>query len=308
MATLSGSHIANLQLLARDNRKPCFKISHHTSHAPRTATKQPIYTICQASRQSNSSPQYAEWSQSIPPNQPSYLWSHPMSLTLTGLLLLEGAALIGAIVGGVLARKRRNQLEETNQKLRMINQELRRQREATIPDDLGAYRTALEKSLGAPSAAHPVETYGNLKTSLARARRQIEESIREAKGLLHDSSSPATEAGAAALPLLADALLVCKDIKDLRAERAVVRLRARALRATGDLEGSFTDLQRVLELSKAVGDKPEEDADTLGEMGDVLAEMGNFERAGKFYDLTITAIQGMGKDSNGGNISTWDAA
>ena len=101
---------------------------------------------------------------------------------------------------------------------------------------------------------------------------------------------------------------MCKDIKDLRAERAVVRLRARALRATGDLEGSFTDLQRVLELSKAVGDKPEEDADTLGEMGDVLAEMGNFERAGKFYDLTITAIQGMGKDSNGGNISTWDAA
>lgn len=225
---------------------------------------------------------------------------------MTALTLLEAAALVGAIVGGVLARKRRNQLEETNQKLRMINQELRRQRQAATPDDMGVYRTALERSLGAPSAAHPVETYGNLKVSLARARRQIEETIREAKTLLHNSSSPASQSGAAALPLLADALVVCKDIKDLRAERAVVRLRARALRATGDLEGSFDELQRVLDLSKAVDDKPEEDADTLGEMGDVMAEMGNFEKAGKYYDLTISAIQGTSNGAEG--ISTWDAA
>jgi tetratricopeptide (TPR) repeat protein len=212
---------------------------------------------------------------------------------MTALTIVEAAALVGAIVGGILARKRRHQLEETNQKLRKINQELRRKNEESAPvDDFTNYRTALERSLTQPSAAHPVESYGSLKVSLARARRQVEETIREAKSLLHSTSLPPTEAATAALPLLEEAQQLSKDIKDLRAERAVARLRARALRSLGDLSGSLDELQKVLELTAAVGESGEGDADTLGEMGDVLAEMGNFEAAGRYYDLTIDAIQG----------------
>jgi tetratricopeptide (TPR) repeat protein len=206
--------------------------------------------------------------------------------------LLTGLTVIGAVVGGILARKRRQQLEEMNLKLRKINQELRRKNEeSNQPDDLSIV-TALQRSLDAPSAAHPVESYGSLKVSLARARRQVEECIREATSLIKDTSKSRKEAATAALPLLAEALQLSKDIKDIRAERAVSRLRSRALRSLGDLPGSLEELQQVLDLTAAVGESREMDADTLGEMGDVLAEMGNFEAAGRYYDMTIDAIEG----------------
>jgi hypothetical protein len=140
----------------------------------------------------------------------------------------QAAALVGAFVTGLLARKRREQIDGINEKLRQINSEMRRQREEVRPPGWWAggragspppppalapapwlaaggkgcrspvaraapprpasqaaaasgaevpgalqYRTALERSLEAPSAAHPTESFGNLKLSLARARRQI---------------------------------------------------------------------------------------------------------------------------------------
>lgn len=257
--------------------------------------------VCRAGHPSQGAPQFAEWSQAVPTPTP---WAaHPLSLTMAAVTLLEAAALVGAVVTGILARKRRQQLEETNGKLRRINAELRRQKEAAAPPEeaqLAAHRTVLERSLGAPSAAHPVETYGSLKTSLARARRAVEEGLRDARAAL------AAGGPAQALALLEEALQTSRDIKDSRAERAVVRLRARALRAGGDLPASLNALQRVLELNATVGEAGEGDADTLGEMGDILAEMGEYEAAGKYYDLTISAIQR--DDGAAGGVGTWDAA
>ena len=42
------------------------------------------------------------------------------------LFVLKGLTLVGALVGGVLARKRRQELVELNLKLRQINAELRK--------------------------------------------------------------------------------------------------------------------------------------------------------------------------------------
>ena len=232
---------------------------------------------------------------------------------MTALTLLEAAALIGAIVTGILARQRRQELEATNKKLRTINQELRRRQEASSPDeDLSGYRTSLERSLGAPSAAHPVETYGTLQVSLARARRQVEQGIKEVKGILHSNTSSTTTTTTTTntamhvFQVLDEILQTSRDIKDARAERAVMRLRARALYQTGNLTESLSALERVLELSAAVGEGGGEgDVDTLGAMGDILAEMGNFEAAGKYYDLTIDAMSASIVDGNGnGNSSS----
>jgi hypothetical protein len=280
------------RLLLSNPGTNCRSLSHHRCCSStiiiRRSRHSSSATTCRISdeRRSDSTPQFAEWKQSIPQNYP---WQHPTSLAMS---LLTGLTVIGAVVGGILARKRRQQLEEMNLKLRKINQELRRKNEeSNQPDDLSIV-TALQRSLDAPSAAHPVESYGSLKVSLARARRQVEECIREATSLIKDTSKSRKEAATAALPLLAEALQLSKDIKDIRAERAVSRLRSRALRSLGDLPGSLEELQQVLDLTAAVGESREMDADTLGEMGDVLAEMGNFEAAGRYYDMTIDAIEG----------------
>lgn len=292
LPTLRINFKPNPQIL---NQRSTTKQSRQQHHYSRTTT-------CRIGNdRSYSTPQFAE---GVPSSSSSYPWHYPTSFPMTAVTIIQAAALVGAIVGGILARKRRKQLEETNLKLRKINQELRRKNEEAAPDDLSTHKTALERSLGAPSAAHPVESYGSLKVSLARARRQVEETIKEAKLLLKNSSKPPAEAASAALPLLAEALQLSKDIKDLRAERAVSRLRARALRSLGDLSGSLQELQQVLNLTAAVGESGEGDADTLGEMGDVLAEMGNFEAAGKYYDLTIEAIQGNNSSTSARSPST----
>lgn len=46
--------------------------------------------------------------------------------------LAQGLALVGATVTGVLARKRREEMEALNSKLRTINAQLRRQREEEV--------------------------------------------------------------------------------------------------------------------------------------------------------------------------------
>lgn len=58
------------------------------------------------------------------------LWESERSAEApAGPLSLQAAALVGATVTGVLARKRREEMEALNAKLRHINAELRRQRE-----------------------------------------------------------------------------------------------------------------------------------------------------------------------------------
>jgi hypothetical protein len=278
------------------------------------------------------------------------------------LIAAQGAALIGAIVGGVLARRRRRQLETTNEKLRRINAELRRRQEESSGNSLfttdaaegqkkefAAYRTTLERSMEAPSAAHPTEEYGALKLSLARARRQIEESIREGKVRLRLLSSKSSDMEAAPsnastsmdrraaevntlLQLLDDAAQTARDVKDPRAERAVVRLRARARRLGGDLVGAKYELLYVLQgmdvsssfeqaqlprdsdtvepndNNKTTNNGPVAvDVDLLGELGDVLTEMGDFEAAGKAYDACIAAMDNESGDTTVG-VSTWDVA
>ena len=60
-------------------------------------------------------------------------------------LPLQGLALVGAMVTGVLARKRRVEMEHLNAKLRHINAELRRQREEV--SDIQSFQSAVDVTL-----------------------------------------------------------------------------------------------------------------------------------------------------------------
>ena len=92
-------------------------------------------------------------------------------------------ALVGACVGGFLARRRRRELETLTVKLRNVNAELRRQREEDLhvceadgdAEAMRSYRAALEVALDAPpSEHHPLEDYGTNESTLAGARREVQ--------------------------------------------------------------------------------------------------------------------------------------
>lgn len=328
----------------------------------------PLRVVCRAQRSSSEPGVFTEWMSAVTPT-PGNEVPHPLHTTLTfSLIAAQGAALIGAIVGGTLARRRRRQLETTNEKLRRINAELRRRQEESSEyfvftdgeeraKAIATYRSALERSVDAPSAAHPTEECGSLKLSLARARRRIEETIREAKLRLrnmpksdHKEAASSSPSGAidrrvaeanTLLQLLDDAAQTARDVKDPRAERAVIRLRARARRLTGDLMGAKNELLYLLQMSgtsplpginvshsfkdaqiSRIPDSPEPnndnnnnasrapaavDLDLLGELGDVLTEMGDFEAAGKAYDACIASMDNENGDTTVG-VSTWDVA
>lgn len=70
--------------------------------------------------------------------------------------------------------------------------------------------------------------------------------------------------------VLPAASMHAQETQDLKAERALVRVRARANRECGDPAAALRDLQYSLALSQQLGEAVG-DADTWGEMGDLLA-------------------------------------
>lgn len=242
------------------------------------------------------------------------------------LLVLQALALVGAAVGGVLARNRRKSLMEANEKLRRINEGLRARSSAgysmsSIEDidgdtksdeeDAALIKQALEKSLGGPSAAHPNESYGasgGATLSLAQARRAIDASIRDTKLKLQPILKSSNYNDRInknemedVVESLNQALQLAMDIKDPWAERVLIRLRAKAQRLAGNTRAALVDLQDVLNrvrqqdnrqdhLSVGIESVQAEAADVLGELGDVLTELGEYEAAGKAYDDCLAAM------------------
>jgi tetratricopeptide (TPR) repeat protein len=74
-------------------------------------------------------------------------------------------------------------------------------------------------------------------------------------------------------------------------ERRAMRGLAVARRMQGDRAGAITDLQAVLDISKAMGEFTG-DTDALGAIADLYTELGDLERAGSYYDQYIAALRG----------------
>ncbi|CAL8470685.1 g10227 [Coccomyxa elongata] len=231
----------------------------------------------------------------LPPRLP-----HSTAWLLIGL---QAFALVGCLVTGTLARRRRIEVEGLNNRLRQINSELLQRssveelvcsadedREAVL-----AYRNALENALDAPAAAHPVEGYGPDNMSMAQARRTLSGLLRKGKEALRESDP--SEAILAAK----QALRIARELMDVRAERAVLRLLARGYRADGKLERSLKALHQSLELSSKL-EESSGDVDVLGAIGDLYTDLGDLEKAGEYYDRCIKAIQ----EDPSSMSSTWD--
>lgn len=96
-------------------------------------------------------------------------------------LIVQSVALVGACTGGWLARKRRHELEVLSTKLRSVNAELRKQREADLhvceadgdAEAMRSYRAALEVALETTSNSHPIQNFGMNENKLSRTRREV---------------------------------------------------------------------------------------------------------------------------------------
>ncbi|GMH44019.1 hypothetical protein BSKO_11953 [Bryopsis sp. KO-2023] len=218
--------------------------------------------------------------------------SGSLAFFMGAALAVQSIALVGAIVGGVLARGRRVQLEKMNVKLREVNSELRKRRDQDThvceadaeAEAMKSYKAALEMAMDAPAAAHPIEGYGREGYSLAQARREFSLSLQDGKGALLRNN------GMEAMAFTKRALELAQDIKDRRAQRSVFKVQAQAYKLLGESQKALQCLNKSLQISKEL-DEQYGNVDVYGEMADIHADMGDFETAAEYYDKCIEAIQ-----------------
>ena len=233
---------------------------------------------------------------------------------------------MGAAVTGTLARRRRLEAEALVLKLRAVNVALReRASDADAPpvcaadedrESAKAYAAGLavarrsedeeasssssdDNEAGPPSGV----AIGEADLSVGEARRHLSRCLGEAKQALRRGCARD------AVALTAEAEGVARELGDGRAERAVVRLAARAKRAAGDVRGGLADLMRSVALSEATGDASG-DADVAGAIADTPAELGDFEAAAAWYDKCLAAIAaedgaGAMAEAGGALASSW---
>ena len=250
------------------------------------------------------------------------LCATPFGVDVVGIT--EAIALVGALVGGVSARQRKQELEEVNDKLRQINLNLRQQaRSGTVyapglnyvppvelkpeqrglrpsPGDFPPSEAAEEAAAGAAAAAAasapqaPVDVETEIRQCLRDGRNKLKESsskaARETASSAGGGTTVASAANTTAMVLFKKALLLSKQHKSPILERRARRGLAVARRQHGDRKGAVVDLLAVLEISDRIGEHTG-DTDALGAIADLYTEQGDLENAGRYYDRYIAALK-----------------
>jgi tetratricopeptide (TPR) repeat protein len=113
---------------------------------------------------------------------------------------------------------------------------------------------------------------------------QCRDALRAGKRLLKEQN------GAAAMVRFEKALLLSRALADGVQQRRAVRGLAAAARLQGQYRAAIGHLERVLELSKQMGEFTG-DADAYGVIADCYTDLGEFEKAALYYDKYIGAME-----------------
>lgn len=186
--------------------------------------------------------------------------------------LLLFVALIGATVGGLLARQRKGELQRVNEQLRQINSTLRRQavKESYAPGlsyaPVGGSRIPNSEVIVDPRKG---ELISKLKTGKNFLRNQEPE-----KAFVEFKS----------------ALELAQNLKDPIEEKKAARGLGASLQRQGNYQEAIMYHKLVLDISKRANEESG-NTEAYGAIADCYTEIGDLEKAGQFYDHYIARLE-----------------
>ncbi|XP_062193436.1 protein FLUORESCENT IN BLUE LIGHT, chloroplastic-like isoform X3 [Phragmites australis] len=191
--------------------------------------------------------------------------------SLPNMPLLFAIAMVGATVGGLLARQRRGELTRLNDQLRQINAALRRQAK------IESYAPALSY---APVGSKIQES----EVIVDPQKERLIAYLKTGKNYLRN------QAPDKAFPEFKAALDLAQSLGDHVEEKKAARGLGASLQRQGKYKEAIKYHSMVLNISKMNG----EDSgvtEAYGAIADCYTELGELEKAGKFYDKYIARLQ-----------------
>eukprot|EP00210_Caulerpa_lentillifera_P005303 g5067.t1 len=216
----------------------------------------------------------------------------PFGIDVVGIT--EFIALIGALVGGLTARRRKAELERLNERLRRINMSLRQNARfgivyapgltyAPIGDSTVQYPINDAESTEMTAKRTATALLGSVDEELTDEQRFCRDALRVGKKLLK------TKNASAAMVRFEKALMLARGLNDKTQERRAVRGLAACARLLGDFRAAIKHLECVLEISDETDDHVG-DSDAYGTIADIYTELGEFEKAAEYYDKYISRM------------------
>ncbi|KAL0316383.1 UNVERIFIED_CONTAM: protein FLUORESCENT IN BLUE LIGHT, chloroplastic [Sesamum radiatum] len=185
--------------------------------------------------------------------------------------LLLFVALIGATVGGLLARQRRGELQRLNEQLRQINAALRRQAK------IESYAPSLSY---APVGGRITED----EVIVDPRQSDLISHLKNGKNFLRNQEPEK------AFFEFKTALELAQNLKDPIEEKKAARGLGASLQRQGKYRDAIKYHSMVLEVSQREGEESG-NTEAYGAIADCYTELGDLERAAKYYDQYISRLQ-----------------
>ncbi|CAI9782404.1 unnamed protein product [Fraxinus pennsylvanica] len=184
--------------------------------------------------------------------------------------LLLFVSLIGATVGGLLARQRRGEMERLNEQLRQINAALRRQAK------IESYAPSLSY---APVSGRIAEN----EVIVDSRKQDLISSLKNGKNFLRNQDPER------AFSVFKAALELAQNLKDPIEEKKAARGLGASLQRQGKYREAIKYHSLVLEISQREGEESG-NTEAYGAIADCYTELGDLERAAKYYDQYIARL------------------
>ncbi|CAN7001498.1 hypothetical protein BRARA_E02713 [Brassica rapa] len=180
-------------------------------------------------------------------------------------------ALVGATVGGLLARQRKGELQRLNEQLRQINAALRRQAK------IESYAPGLSY---APAGARIPES----EIIMEPKKHELISKLKTGKTFLRNQEPEK------AFEEFKTALELAQNLRDPVEEKKA----ARGLGASLQRQGKYRDAIQYHNMVLAISKREGEDSgstEAYGAIADCYTELGDLEKAGKYYDTYIARLE-----------------